>query len=291
MGNSERKALGKGFGALLKNSGDDKSKGVSAEKVLELSLGHIITNPEQPRKEFDQQKIHELAESIKTKGVIQPILVRKAEEKEGHFELIAGERRYRASRLAGRETIPAIVKDLQDHELLEIALIENIQRQDLNPIEEAKAYQALLFEHAYTQEDLARRVGKNRSTIANMIRLLQLSESVQKDLSEGRISAGHARTLLAVESDDLREKLKDRIIREDLSVRAAEKMVKQQEQGADNEKKDTKLTAQMTQNQNRLCEKFGTKVAVAPNGEKGKIVIDYYSVDDFNRIFKMLMKK
>ena len=293
--NSGRKALGRGFGALLKSV--ETTRADDDTSVFQIRLDEISPNPHQPRREFDVEALEELAQSIRVKGVIQPILVRKAGLGSFQYELVAGERRLRASRLAGFEEIPAIIKDVKDKDLRELALIENIQREALNPIEESNAYKDLLEEHGYTQEDLARRVGKNRSTIANMIRLQQLPPSIQGDLADSRLSVGHARTLLAIENKDEQLELRDQIIDQRFSVRQAEELVKNRKKKNTPTKKKTKkvaeeqaLSEQMTQNEERLRAVFATKVNIVSKGGKGKIELEFYNDDDFDRIFSQLLK-
>lgn len=292
MSTKERKALGRGFGALLRSTEDEVPQEPQGS-LPQIPIDEIGFNPRQPRAAIDPAKLEELAQSIKTKGVIQPILVRPLENAPKKFELVAGERRLRASKLAGYDKIPAIVKPIKDGELLEIALIENIQRDNLNPIEESKAYRDLLEEHGYTQENLAKRVGKNRSTIANFIRLLQLPEIIQQDLAKSSLSTGHARALLAIEEEDALLKIRDDIIRKNLSVRETEEAVRAMKQDqmpkAPRERAKT-INPQMAINQERLRERLGTKVNIKSQGKKGRIEIEYYNEEDFNRVFSQLLK-
>ncbi len=291
MTTKERKALGRGFGALLQTV-EDTPADETKKEIPQIPIDEIAFNPKQPRLTIDNEKLEELSQSIKTKGVIQPILVRPQDNLGKKYELIAGERRLRASKLAGFDKIPAVIKSIKDDELLEIALIENIQRDNLNPIEESKAYRDLLEEHGYTQENLAKRVGKNRSTIANFIRLLQLPELIQKDLSEAKLSSGHARALLSLENEDEQIELRDQIIQKNLSVRETEEAVRTAKkpglQKPASKKED--ITPQMALNQDRLRERLGTKVVIKSNGKKGRIEIEYYNADDFNRLFSQLLK-
>jgi ParB family transcriptional regulator, chromosome partitioning protein len=288
MSTKQRKALGRGFGALLK-SVDELTPTAPSNNMAQLNIDDIAYNPKQPRQDIDLAGLENLAQSIRIKGVIHPVLVRPKKTGDKDFELVAGERRMRASKLAGYDKIPAIVKDILDGDILEIALIENIQRDDLNPIDEARAYRDLLGAHGYTQEDLAKRVGKNRATIANLIRLLQLPKAIQKDLIGNKISTGHARSLLSLESPEEQLRARDRIVQGNYSVRQAEDLIRS--------KKDTKkvrkkqpLSPQMGLNQDRLCEKFATKVVIHSKGEKGKIEFEYYDKDDFNRLLSLLTK-
>jgi ParB family chromosome partitioning protein len=288
-----RKALGRGLSALLKPIEEELilSEEGSQNVISECSIHKITVNPKQPRTEFDTEKLQELAQSIKIRGVIQPLVVRKSPTKKKEYELVAGERRLRACKLAGLEKVPIICKDFEDKDLLEIALIENIQREDLNPLEEAKAYRDLLKEHDYTQEKLAQRVGKSRSTITNLIRLLQLPEQLQVDLNDGILSVGHARALLSLEQEELQNEAREQILQKELSVRETEKLVKQLQDAKPKEKKEIVVSPQTQLNQNRLTELFQTKVEIKEKGKKGKIELEYYNQEDFNRIFTILLKK
>lgn len=282
-----RPALGRGFSALLRPVEDLPQE--ERVRVMQLKIAQIKLNPKQPRRHFDQERLNELAQSIRIKGVIQPILVRKRGEA---YELVAGERRLRASKLAGFDEIPALVREVADQDLLEIALIENIQRHDLDPIDESLAYKNLMEEHGYTQEDLARRVGKNRSTIANMIRLLALPKPLQKELTQGHLSVGHARALLSLENEAVQIALGQKIIEEGLSVREAELLTKAPESTPSPAKpgKGDAVSRQMQANQKRLEEALTTKVRIKSRGDKGKIELDYFSVEEFNRLFELLLK-
>jgi len=288
MSAKQRKALGRGFGALLQ-SVDELGPSAPTQGIAQLNIDEIALNPKQPRQELDPTKLEALAQSIRIKGVIHPILVRPKKNGDKDFELVAGERRMRASRLAGYDKIPAMVKPIKDRDILEIALIENIQRDDLNPIDEARAYRELLSEHGYTQEDLAKRIGKNRTTIANLIRLLQLPEAIQLDLATAKITTGHARSLLALESPEEQLKLRNRIVQKNMSVRETENHIRSKKKAKPLKRNQT-LSPQMMLNQDRLREYFATKVVIHPKGEKGKIEIEYYDKQDFNRLLSLLTK-
>lgn len=299
MSANERKALGRGFSALLQSVESPSPAEEETTDITEIAVDQIGLNPHQPRKEFDQEKLEELAQSIRTRGVIQPILVRNSPDNPTKYELVAGERRLRASKLAGYDKIPVIVKDIKDQELREIALIENIQRHDLNPLEEAQAYRDLLEEHGYTQEDLAKRVGKSRSAISNMIRLLQLPEEIQTDVANNNLSAGHARSLLSISDPEQQSTVHQKIIDEKMSVRDTEQLSRAINKPETDKTEpvskpavaaDSSLTQQMHMNQERLQELLATKVMIKPNGDSGKIEIEYYSEDDFNRIFAMIAR-
>jgi ParB family chromosome partitioning protein len=277
-----KRGLGKGLGALL--------PGVDTEEdspIKEIKLTEIEPNKSQPRKNFDEEKLEALAESIKTHGVIQPIIVKKLES--GFYQIIAGERRWRAARLAGLKTIPVIIKDYEKKEVLEIALIENLQREDLNPIEESEAYQNLINEFNLTQEEISARVGKSRSAIANALRLLNLPEGIKQLLIEDKISSGHARAILSIDNIELQIQVANKVVNEGLSVRETEKYVKALvSQKSKKNKKDNKLSHVYIDIQNRMSQNLGTKVRIYPGANKSKIEIEYYSDDDLERIMNLL---
>lgn len=269
-------------------------EGESGESVVQLNVAHILPNHLQPRRRFDRERLQKLAHSLESQGVIQPIVVRRHPHRHGRYELIAGERRLRAMRLLGWQVAPALVREIPEKHLLESALVENIQREQLTPIEEARAYQALMANLGYTQESLSRRVGKDRSTIANLIRLLGLPERLQEDLEEGRLTMGHARALLALESIELQLGLRELIIKQELSVRETERRVKRALESKDRRgdpahsppPPDVKFNAV----QEALEGRLRTRVTISQSGEGGgKIEIEYYSLDDFNRIYDLLM--
>lgn len=284
-----RKGLGKGLQALI--PGPDLS---DASRVREINLGMIAPNPSQPRRRFDSVKLEELVDSIKQHGVIQPIVVRKTEP--GKYEIVAGERRVKASVMCGLKTIPAIIKEYNDVEMAEIALIENIQREDLDPLEEANAYSTLLEEFKYTQEGLAQRVGKNRSTIANMLRLLNLPKEVQRYLTEGKLTIGHAKALLAIENSSTLETVATKVVESGCSVRQTEALVKkiQQEPESIPEKSEAvrskdPVDAALLEIEDRLRTMFKTQVKVKDSGERGKIEISYYSREELTQIIDVLL--
>ena len=262
---------------------------VGAERMMKIT--QIEPNRKQPRRAFEEEALRELAESIRQYGVLQPLIVQKRED---HYEIIAGERRWRAAQLAGLKEVPVIVREYSDQERFEIALIENIQREDLNAIEEAEAYRRLMEEFHLTQEEIADRVGKNRSTITNSLRLLKLDERVRQMLVDGAISGGHARALLSLESGDLQYQTALRIVDEGLSVRDVEKIVKKLQEPAPEPKKPAPAESEavalayqdMEQN---LRSALGTKVLVSrKKGNKGKIEIEYYSADELERLYMLL---
>ncbi len=284
-----RKALGKGINALIPDFeiGVPQSGGEGAGPA-EILVDDIVPNQLQPRKFFDDEKLQELIQSIQEKGVLQPVIVQKG--KGNHYELVVGERRWRASKKAGLKKIPAIIRNVSDAESLEIAIIENIHRHDLNPIEEAQAYSQLANEFGLTQEKLSKRLGKNRATIANTLRLLKLPNGVKEDMVAGRLSMGHARALLGLESAKDIETLRREILKKDLNVRQIEERVRQlktpTQAKAPQKKKDIFLKNLETD----LERKLATKVEINPKQKGGKLVITYYSSDDLERIRALLVK-
>ena len=280
---SKTKRLGKGLGELL-------GKEVMEEKNTEsISISLVVPNEWQPRREFEPESLNALAESIKEHGVVQPVIVRK---KDSGYELIAGERRLRAAQLAGLVEIPALVRDYSDQETAEIALIENLQREDLNPIEEAQAYKRLLTEFHLKQDEVAERVSKSRAAVTNSIRLLKLNEDVQRMVVDEMISTGHARALLAVENPEEQYNLAQRIFDEKLSVRDVEKLVKNLHKPAKPKKTDDKTMQVIYQDiEEKLKQKLGRKVTVTSRGEgSGKIEIEFYNHEDLDRLLDVLNK-
>lgn len=257
------------------------------EGVLEVKLNEIDTNPAQPRKQFDAASLEELAASLKQSGVIQPLIVRKNGER---YIIIAGERRYRAARIAGLETIPVLVRDYKDDEIMEVALIENIQRADLNPIEEAAGIKLLMEQHDLTQEEVAERLGKSRPSIANSVRLLTLSEPVLAYLRAGRLSAGHARCLVAVEDKPLQAALAERIVTEQLSVRQTELLVKQAAEQKKPPKQVPRFVPEMFDLEEKLKNKLETKVKLSGTMRQGKIIIEYFTQEQLEGLFDYLTR-
>ncbi len=261
-----------------------------ADGVRMLKISEVEPNRDQPRKDFNEDALQELADSIRQYGVIQPIIVQKRDQ---YYEIIAGERRWRAARLAGLKEIPVLIREMTDKEILEVSLIENIQREDLNAVEEAQAYQRLLEEFSLTQDELAERVSKSRSTITNAIRLLKLDKEVLRMLAEEKISAGHARALLAIEDPELQRQTATRVFDENLSVRDTERLVKTLTGGKSSRKEKQELSEAMKlvyhDMEERLKSVLGTKVVVHHTGkDKGKLEIDYYSNEELERIFHLL---
>lgn len=277
-----RKALGKGLNALFPeihaiDYGEQEQKG----DVILCPVDAISPNPRQPRRSFDDERIDELAASLKSTGIIQPLIVRK--NVRGNYELIAGERRWRAAIKAGLSEVPVLVREVPDDKALMISLIENIQREDLNPIEEASAYQRLIGEFDLTQESVAEIVGKDRSTVTNMLRLLKLPESIKEDLAAGRISSGHARALLGLEDGVNVLKLHNKILSKQLSVRETERLLKRMKGQAPvspPKKKDIHLLSL----QQKLQYLLGTQVKIIRKGKKGRIEISFFSDDELERI-------
>lgn len=277
-----KKGLGKGLGALL----DSENVLSESSAISELKINEIEPNKEQPRKQFDQEKLKGLADSIKQYGVVQPIIVKK---NENGYSIIAGERRWRAAKIAGLKTIPAIIKDLTTREIMEIALIENIQREDLNPVEEAEAYKKLIDEHGLTQEALSKVVGKSRAAIANSIRLLTLTEAVKEMLVNDLLTPGHARTLITIEDEEKQNRLANTIVEKNLNVRETEKLIK----NLTAEKKKGKSPdrdANIIDIEEKLKSVLGTKVDLQHYSNKGKIVIEYFSNEELDRIIDILTK-
>jgi ParB family transcriptional regulator, chromosome partitioning protein len=278
-------ALGKGLGALIPAGAPGTFISGMAAAETEIEISRITPNEYQPRKTFRDGPLAELAASIKSMGVIQPVIVRRRQE--GGYELIAGERRYRASILAGLKKIPAIVKDVAPEEVLELALIENIQREDLNPVETAEAYDRLIREFALTQERLAERVGKERPTIANFLRLLTLPPDIKRDLAEGALSMGHAKAILSLEGAQKQMALRREIISRGLSVREAESAARRlKAPGRMIKKKEP--SAQVAMLENELKGKLGTKVHIKQKGKRGQVVIEYYSPEELDRVIGIL---
>lgn len=277
--------LGRGFGSIINE--DAVMSVESVEDVLSLLLSVIEPNKNQPRRHFDADKLHSLAESIRQNGVISPIVVTKTDT---GYEIVAGERRWRAAKLAGLTEIPAIVRNYSPQKLTEVALIENIQREDLNPIEEAQAYRALMEDYDLTQEQISERLGKSRSAIANSVRLLSLEDGLQKYVISGQISEGHARCVLSLEGTVLREFLIGRIIEDGLSVRQTEKLAKDLAKAGvpKPQKKTTQTDIQVELIRKSMEEKLGTKVKISHGAKKGRIEIEYYGNRDLDRLLEVL---
>lgn len=280
-----KKGLGKGLGALISAANDEvkENKG-----VVELKINEIEPNNNQPRKKFDDEKLNMLSESIKKHGVVQPIIVKK---EDNTYRIVAGERRWRAARMAGLKSIPVIIKELTNKQVMEIALIENLQREDLNPIEEAEAFEKLINEYNLTQEELSESIGRSRSAISNTIRLLGLSEKVKNCLINQEITSGHARAILSIEDKNLQEKVCDEIIEKNYTVRQTESLVKKylnESKKANNENKGNNNSEELIKIEENLQGIFGTKVRLVSNNKKGKIMIEYYSEEELDRLLTLI---
>ena len=279
----QRKALGRGLNALL------ATPDLDSDQLRDIDIDRILPNSQQPRKNFDEEALNELADSIREHGVIQPIVVRALED--GFFELVAGERRWRAAQRVGLFRIPAVIRQTTVHAALEIALIENLQREDLNPIEEAEAYERLITEFGMTQEEVARRVGKNRTTVANMLRLLRLPPEVQQWLREDRLTTGHAKALLSLSDFSAMVDSARKIIQGGFSVRQAEMLVSRYSR----EEKDASDDGSSIADPNvkaaihSLEQILGTRVTVQESGGKGKIEIHFFSFEEMNRLYEALL--
>lgn len=286
----EKKALGRGLSALIPGKKADSPLKEPTGGILNLAIAEILPNPYQPREEFAPQALEELSASIKEKGFIQPVIVRNG--RDGKYELIAGERRLRAAKLLHYKEIPAIIKDANDEESLELALIENIQREGLNPIEEASAYQKLIDRFNFSQEKIAQVVGKARTTVSNTLRILKLPVKIQEKIKKNLLSFGHARALLAVEDEKELLALAEKIIASELSVRELENILKRK-----HKEKSNKLKFSSTESQphiraieEELQHILGTKVRIAQSKKRGRIEIEFYSLGDLERILAVLKK-
>jgi len=317
---ARRIGLGRGLDALLDNNDDDSSRKQADESkaapsdsqafaaetssapsvkknkgqdVIQLPIEELVPNPGQPRKNFDETELNELADSIKNYGIIQPVIAANAGD--GTYIIIAGERRTRAAKLAGLSAVPVIVRDYTDQKRLEISLIENIQRSDLNPMEEAAAYKNLMDFSNLSQDELAARMGKNRSTVANALRLLKLPIEIQKSVEEGKVSSGHARALLSVTETRARDKLYRELLSNEISVREAEKKAAalnaekpggKTKSGAGS--KSSKRPPEVDAMQEKFISMLGTKVVIDGDMNKGRILIDYFSMEDLDRLYEIL---
>ncbi|MFH0985671.1 MAG: ParB/RepB/Spo0J family partition protein [Candidatus Omnitrophota bacterium] len=309
-----KKALGKGLSALIPDSYKEHVAEITKETLTSTAtltmapeaeipaailpareeafqlvpIARIVPNSDQPRKTFNPETIEELAASIREKGVLQPMIVKK--KGGGNFEIVCGERRFRAATLCGLAEVPVIIKDVADEDFLEWALIENIQREDLNPIEEAEAYQRLVEERRISQEDVAKRVGKNRVTITNTLRLLRLPQEVKQYLAEGRLSAGHARALLGLLTPEHQRQMAKRIVEENLSVRQVEAIVNRSNAHKRKAKSARHLSAEIVDLETRLTHFLGTQTKIYPrkNQKEGRVEIQYFSLDDLDRVLQKI---
>lgn len=290
MTKNKQSGLGRGIEALFEENNFNEIN--DNETVQDVKLSLIRPNPYQPRRTFDQKALRELASSIQESGVFQPIILRQPDPKLKRYELIAGERRFRASKLAKQTTIPAIIRTMSDEKMMEVAVLENLQREDLTPLEEAQAYQTLMDKLSLTQAQVAERLGKSRPYIANYLRLLGLPSEIKELVSAGKLSMGQARTLLGLKDRKQLVKLAKQAVENNLTVRQLEELVAQMNGTAEKKraKRRQRKPAYVREAESQLQSKFGTKVAVAPSRKKnaGKIEIPYTSADDFNRILEVL---
>ena len=281
--NIPKKGLGRGLSSLMGDTNISSTDNVAKSSEVTISIAALKPSPSQPRRLFDKNSINELAESIKSKGLVQPILVRPSKTDENSYEIIAGERRWRAAQIAQLHEIPAVIKNLDDVEALEIAIIENIQRSDLSPIEEAAGYKRLIDNHGHTQEVLSEIVGKSRSHIANILRLLTLPQSIQDMISEGKISSGHARAIM---NSAFPEQLAEKIINENLSVREAESLAKSKKNTVQKIKLKDPDTIDLEE---KISEKLGLNVSINHRGKKGGYIkIEYKSLDQLELVTQRL---
>jgi ParB family chromosome partitioning protein len=281
--NMQKRGLGKGLSALI----PDGSVLTGGRTVVNVDINKIFPNPRQPRMDFDPQSLAELTESIKTQGIVQPILCRP---KDGRYELVAGERRWRASKKAGLTLIPAIIKEFTDEESLEIALVENIQREDLNPMDEAEAYHKLIKEFHLTQADIAKKVGKDRSTVANIMRLLDLPKEIQMSLRKGELSVGHARPLLTIEDENEKMALWREILNSNMTVRDVEAALHGTGGRQKRRSKKAVQNEELADLTELLTTHMGTKVRIHGSSKKGRIEIEYFSQEDLERLIDVLTK-
>lgn len=281
----KQQRLGKGLGALIEDasvvSGEEQKEGLKL-----VSVNDIDPNADQPRKHFDNEKLKELSQSIITYGVVQPIIVQENGER---YTIIAGERRYRAARLAGLKELPVIVKEFSKTELMEVSLVENLQREDLNPIEEAQAMRMLMDEHHLTQDELSSRLGKSRSAVANTLRLLSLPESVRSFVIAGDLSSGHARCLVSMDRDEDKQRLAQKIVTQGLSVRATEELIKALGRKLPVASKGKDTAPEIEEAEKSLTAALGTRVQISGDLKRGKIILQYYNQEQLNSLFDFLM--
>lgn len=299
---SKKRGLGRGLDALFADAAPvleeentavidevfEKEEEVdSGDRVHYIDIDDIKPNPNQPRKKFNAKRLEELSQSIQDNGVIQPLVVQR---KGSGYELVAGERRWRASRLAGLKKVPCLIREFDEKQNLIVTIIENMQREDLDPIEEANGLQQMIHKFGFTQEQVSESLGKSRAYIANSVRLLKLPEDVQKKVSEGKISAAHGRTLLSLEDPRKQRMLAERIEKEELSVRTVEEIVKKLKEGGKKETKKPEKTksSEIVTVENDLRDLIGTKVSIVQGKKKGKIELEYYSIDELNRLIDLL---
>ena len=281
------KGLGKGLGALL----GDAALQTQEAGSLSLPISQVEPGLKQPRKRFEDEALADLADSIRTHGIIQPLTVRRLSS--GYYQIIAGERRWRAAKLAGLTEVPAVIIEADDRKVMELGLIENLQREDLNPVEEANGYKVLMDEYGMTQEEVSQRVGKSRPAVANALRLLALPDAVHLMLEEGKLSAGHARAILAVPGGDLQKKLAQKVIAEDLSVRQTEALAKrlaagEKEAPAPQSSNGPDLSIYIKEAEKALANRLGRKVNIVSGKRKGKVELEFYNTDDLTALLDLL---
>jgi ParB family transcriptional regulator, chromosome partitioning protein len=280
----KKSALGKGLGALIPEVSKNEEENIQ-NGIIEANINDVYPNEDQPRRHFDEEKLEKLAQSIREHGIIQPILVKRDGK---YFKIIAGERRWRAARLVGLKKVPIVEKDLSDKDTMEISLIENLQREDLNPMEEAEAFKKLINDFNLTQEEIANRIGKSRPAIANSLRLLNLDKRIANYLVDGTLSEGHGRALLSIADFELQYEVAKKIIDEGLNVRQTEKLIANLHNiKANSKKKKAQKEVHLKDLEDRLKMVLGTKVMISKGRKKGKIEIEYYSEDDLQRIIDM----
>jgi len=279
----KQRALGRGLSALI-----TEDLTLDSRDIREIKITDIDPNLAQPRKDFNDEALAQLAESIKTHGVVQPIILKPEGDR---YVIVAGERRWRAARLAGLKTIPAIIRDYDRKDQMEIALIENLQREDLNPVEEALAIKSLMEEYSLTQEEVSNRIGKSRSAIANILRILHLPEKILHYVRTGEISYGHARALLSIEDPELQERVTQKILEEGISVRQVEQIAQQEPKRPKKKQAKKEKGQAFFELETTLADIFGTRVRIQGNNKKGKIEIEYYNQDDLERIYEILTER
>ena len=287
----KRKALGRGLGALIPIGRDGPaSRPDTQAQIFQCPLDKLIPNAQQPRQSFSERKLKELTESVRAKGVMHPLIVRV---KNGGYQIITGERRWRAAKMAGLKSVPVIVKDVTDSDMLELALIENLQREDLNPLEEADAYRQLIEEHGLKQEDMAKRVGRQRSSVTNTLRLLKLPDEVRRYLMTGELSLGHARAILGVAGERARVQLARQVVKGRLSVRECEELVRREPRARGKAKKPRKqrYTPQVYRLVESLQRRLGTKVDIHQGKKGGRVVIHYFSPKELDHVIDVIRGK
>ena len=288
MASNKDRGLGRGLSALLGDDALQSQEGGS----LSLPISEVQPGLKQPRKRFDEESLADLADSIRTHGIIQPLTVRRLSS--GYYQIIAGERRWRAAKLAGLHEVPAVIIEADDRTVMELALIENLQREDLNPIEEAAGFQVLMEEYGLTQEEVAQRVGKSRPAVANAMRLLALPDAVRQLLEEGKLSAGHARAILGAPTGDLQKKLAQKVVHDGLSVRQTEALAKRLANRQEDAEEELQPSAEpdysiyLRSAEKDLSDRFGRKVTIVNGKKKGKIELEYYNTEDLNLLLETL---